>query len=189
MARPMQRALSSFLTMIAMLVIWSLAIVPVLAASSTWNADSGNWNDSANWSNGVPQDRNDIAIFPEAPAPRVITLPSGQVEIGEIRFDSSIPYTLTGSGSIFFPPAGAGTIRVLKGYHSIEATIDLQKTVSFDIAANSGLSLISPNNLLRGSGGITKTGEGELTLLAPNEHHRYLVIGSSLWKATSPLAE
>ncbi|WP_322496861.1 putative Ig domain-containing protein [Chloroflexus sp.] len=167
----MQRATLSLLPIITLLVIWSLVINPVFAATSTWIGGNGNWNDPANWSGGiVPQSRNDIAVFPNAPSPRTINLNSGAIEIGEVRFDSAMTYWLLGSGSLYFPPAGAGTIRTLRGNHIIGASIDLQKVIAFDTAADSSLIIASPNNLLRGSGGIIKTGEGELYLLTPNEH-------------------
>ncbi|MCS6889395.1 MAG: benzoate transporter, partial [Chloroflexus sp.] len=174
MIRLMQRATLSFLPFISLLVIWSLVINPVFAATSTWIGGNGNWSDPANWSGGVvPQSRNDIAVFPNAPYPRTVYLNSGSIEIGEVRFDSAMTYLLFssgGSGSLFFPPAGDGTIRVQQGNHIIAAPIDLQKTITFDIATDSSLIVSSPNNLLRGSGGITKTGEGDLYLLTPNEH-------------------
>ncbi len=171
MTRPMQRATLSLLPIITLLVIWSLVINPVFAATSTWIGGNGNWNDPANWSGGiVPQTRNDIAVFPNAPYPRTINLTSGAIEIGEVRFDSDMTYWLLGSGSLYFPPAGAGTIRTLRGNHIIGASIDLQKVIAFDTAADSSLIIASPNNLLRGSGGITKTGDGALYLLTPNEH-------------------
>lgn len=173
MFRPMQRATLSVLTLLTLLVIWSLVINPVFAATSTWIGGNGNWNDPANWSGGiVPQTRNDIAVFPNAPYPRTVTLNSGAIEIGEVRFDSNMSYWLFsgGSGSLYFPPAGAGTIRTIRGNHIIGAPIDLQKVIAFDIATDSSLIIASPNNLLRGSGGITKTGEGDLYLLTPNEH-------------------
>ncbi len=178
MKRPILRAMLSLMPVVSLLVIWSLTTLPALAASSTWIGGNGHWNDPANWSNGVPQSRNDVAIFPNAPVPRAVNLTS-TIEIGEVRFDSAMPYSLVssgGTGSLYFPPASAGTIRVLQGNHIIFATIDLQKTVSFDIAANSSLLIYNPNNLLRGSGGITKTGEGDLYLLTANEHRGKTII-------------
>jgi autotransporter-associated beta strand protein len=178
MKRPILRAMLSLMPVVSLLVIWSLTTLPVLAASSTWIGGNGDWNDPANWSNGVPQSRNDVAIFPNAPFLRAVNLNS-TIEIGEVRFDSAMSYSLMssgGTGSLYFHPASDGIIRVLRGNHNIFATIDLQKTVSFDIAANSSLLIYNPNNLLRGSGGITKTGEGDLYLLTANEHRGKTII-------------
>ncbi len=178
MKRPILRAMLSLMPVVSLLVIWSLTTLPALAASSTWIGGNGDWNDPANWSNGVPQSRNDVAIFPNAPFLRAVNLNS-MIEIGEVRFDSAMSYSLMssgGTGSLYFHPASDGIIRVLRGNHNIFATIDLQKTVSFDIAANSSLLIYNPNNLLRGSGGITKTGEGDLYLLTANEHQGKTII-------------
>ncbi|MBO9313271.1 MAG: benzoate transporter, partial [Chloroflexus sp.] len=178
MKRPILQATLSLVPIVSLLVIWSLTTLPALAASSTWIGGNGNWNDPANWSNGVPQSRNDVAIFPNAPFLRAVNLNS-MIEIGEVRFDSAMSYSLMssgGTGSLYFHPASDGIIRVLRGNHNIFATIDLQKTVSFDIAANSSLLIYNPNNLLRGSGGITKTGEGDLYLLTANEHRGKTII-------------
>ena len=178
MKRPILQATLSLVPIVSLLVIWSLTTLPALAASSTWIGGNGNWNDPANWSNGVPQSRNDVAIFPNASSPRIVTIDGSRIEIGEIRFDSFNTYYLNDSngGSLFFPPSGTGTIRVLRGYHIINAEIELQKTVSFEVATSSALIVASPNNLLRGSGGITKTGEGDLYLLTANEHRGKTII-------------
>lgn len=88
MQRPVKRATLSALTTITLLVIWSLISRPVFAATSTWIGNNGNWNDPTNWDGTVPQSRNDIAVFPEAPNPRAIEL-SSTIEIGEVRFDST----------------------------------------------------------------------------------------------------
>ncbi|WP_232218977.1 benzoate transporter [Chloroflexus sp. Y-396-1] len=178
MKRPILRAMLSLMPVVSLLVIWSLTTLPALAASSTWIGGNGDWNDPANWSNGVPQSRNDVAIFPNASSPRIVTINGSRIEIGEIRFDSFNTYYLNDSngGSLFFPPSGTGTIRVLKGYHIINAEIELQKTVSFEVTTSSALFVASPNNLLRGSGGITKTGEGDLYLLTANEHQGKTII-------------
>ncbi|MGQ9611793.1 MAG: beta strand repeat-containing protein, partial [Chloroflexus sp.] len=171
MNRPIPRALLSTLAVI-LLLIWSLVFSPVFAATSTWIGGNGSWSDPTKWSGGVPSSRHDVAVFPYTSTPRIISVDSESIEIGEIRFESFVSYSLLpdGAGSLYFPPAGAGAIRALSGNHIIAAPIELQKTILFDVAAYSRLFVVSPNNLLRGSGGITKTGEGELYLLAANEH-------------------
>ncbi|MGB9739829.1 hypothetical protein [Chloroflexus sp.] len=126
----------------------------------------------------MQQTRNDTAVFPNAPYPRTVILNSSSIEISEVRFDSDMTYWLFGSGSLYFPPAGLGSIRALRGNHIIGVPIDLQKDITFDIAANNSLTVLSPNNLLRGSGGITKTGAGDLYLLTPNEHRGKTIINN-----------
>ena len=126
----------------------------------------------------MQQTRNDTAVFPNAPYPRTVILNSSSIEISEVRFDNDMTYWLFGSGSLYFPPAGLGSIHALRGNHIIGVPIDLQKDITFDIAANNSLTVLSPNNLLRGSGGITKTGAGDLYLLTPNEHRGKTIINN-----------
>ncbi len=72
-----------------------------MIASTTWLGNSTNWNDAANWSNGIPT-ASTKAVFnqPTSNYPTVSTTPtSGSIEINS-GVSLSLPSTLVLSGSI-----------------------------------------------------------------------------------------
>jgi autotransporter-associated beta strand protein len=140
---------------------------------SQWNASTGgSWASAGNWSGGVPNShtaRADFLAGPGITAPATVALDGNQT-VGQITFANSRGYTIargTG-GKLTFDDTGDGVsgsggplITVNTGSHFISAPISLVNGLTINTAASTSLSLTGAIN---GSGALTKSGAGLLTL-------------------------
>lgn len=143
-----------------------------LAASHTWSGlgANGDWSQSANWSGNNPPtaaETHPISLtFPAGAAKLSNTNNIAGLAIDSILFMGT-GYTLNGSGAgtnITFNAANGSTVFCLSGTTNTlnsSLNINLAGNVQFFENASSALNIYST---LQGSGGFTKTGNGNLRL-------------------------
>jgi autotransporter-associated beta strand protein len=140
-----------------------------------WNVNAnGNWTNGANWTDGTaPNGERVIARFggggATITAPRTVNVDADQT-VGALRFNSSQPYTIAGTGSLTLNDAGAAAlIEVADGNHVIAAPIALVTggaLLDLDDAADS----ITFSGTISGGSGLAKTGSGTVVMLADHAY-------------------
>jgi fibronectin-binding autotransporter adhesin len=136
---------------------------------STWNLDAnGNWNVSGNWTPATfPNAIGDTANFLNViTANRIITL--GQnITIGNINFDNSNNYTISGS-TLIFSNAGTANLNVTNsngnGLHSITSAVTLNSSLLMTHSSSSNFTF---SGAIGGVGAFTKEGIGTLVFDGP----------------------
>ena len=145
------------------------ALVPVAsAADSTWANGTGNWSNTANWYNGVPNAVGDIArLTYNLSGTATITLDSGNVTLGSLYFNTSDQVTLAGGANSLILQAASGSALVETdgpGFtDTISAAITLANTGGTTFATNSA-NLILSGTITGSSNTLTKIGAGTLTI-------------------------
>jgi fibronectin-binding autotransporter adhesin len=142
----------------------SLQLTVAGALASIWNVNaSGNWTTAGNWQNGSPNSIGATAEFGSViTGPQTVTLDASRT-VGLMKFSNANAYTIGGSSTLTLNQStGNAEIQVLSGGHTVSVPITLTDSVDINLfnAANS-LSLLGN---IGGSGMITKTGPGNLTL-------------------------
>lgn len=136
--------------------------IAVSQMPSTWTNASGdnNWLNAANWSGlssvidsataaslgiNVPNYASASAIFPQASGPTTINIDSGDggntSTVGTMTFNSTQPYTITGSYIGLATSGSTGQINVTAGNHTINAIINLYGNTVINTAAGSSLTV------------------------------------------------
>jgi hypothetical protein len=135
----------------------------IAPAAPQWNLDgSGSWNESANWTGGVPNAIGAPANFlSKITSAATVTLDSAVV-VGAMKFDNANSYTIAGTGSITLDvSAGSATIDVVSGKHKISVPVVVADSAQMTIAGSSVLTL--GNTLTINSGQtVKKAGSGLL---------------------------
>ena len=145
----------------------SLVLTAVQGGSGTWQVDSdGAASVSANWSGGLPSAADDTATFgPVIGQPRTVTIDQ-PTTWGNVVLDSSLGYTLSGSGgnTLTLDNSGSGAaITVTGGQHAITASLVLADNLVVQSGSGSPWTLA-----LGGSNGISETGGSRcLTMNGP----------------------
>jgi autotransporter-associated beta strand protein len=152
----------------------------------------------ADWSNfDTPEVAQDAVTFgPSNASPATVTLDSNWT-VGTVNFASSNSYTLApGSGGSLTLDNGSSpaSINVSSGAHFITAPVTLNSGVA--IALNNSGNALTISGNINGSGGLSETGPGTLTLSGSNTYtgatsinSGVLVVGNaSAIPAGSPLA-
>ncbi|MCX5653970.1 MAG: autotransporter-associated beta strand repeat-containing protein, partial [Planctomycetota bacterium] len=169
---------SAFLLAALLSAIGFLPAAPALALNSTWVGGNGNWSDSLQWNNGVPDGVGDIARLNDSiGAPGTVTIDGGVSRtVGQLDLVSltSSGYTLTGTGlNLDIPiPGGSALVRALGNgvTHTISAPISLLDSVLFDVSSAATLQISGNIDSASSGTGITKTGVGLLILTGANTY-------------------
>ncbi len=137
-----------------------------------WNVNaSGNWSDSGNWLNGVPNGSGFTANFGSAIlAPQTVTLDQSAVVEG-MTFNNAYSYTLAGPNTLTLANAvGNVPVTVSNGSHLISAPLYLSASANVNVQALAGIMTLSGNITSSASGGLIKSGPGLLVLSGNNSY-------------------
>jgi hypothetical protein len=131
------------------------------APNPVWTADAdGNWGESMNWTNGVP---NAIAVGADfgasITAPRTVTLDSPQTA-GQINFNSAARYTLAGATLTLDNSLNPAAIQVVSGSHTISAPIAAPKGLTLNVSSGASTLTLQADLLMSGTASLVKTGSG-----------------------------
>jgi len=148
--------------------------VYTVTQGSAWSASgSGDWSNSANWSNGVPSGPGvgiDFGTSTSAPTNVTMEVP---FTAGAINFNNSNNYTLSGSGTLTLQGGtndgrGIATAQIVvqTGAQQIGVAMSLASTTEVSVA--SGASLAISGNI-GGPGGLS-IASGSLTLSGSNSY-------------------
>ena len=142
------------------------------SGSASWNA-VGSWKDSIGGGAVTPPGTRGIAgdtlIFASATGP-VARLDGASPTLAGITFNNAATsYALAqgSGGSVTLQGSTGAAVSVLAGSHTISAPLHLASDTIFSAAAASSLTISSP---IEGSGGVTLTGSGMLTLSGANTY-------------------
>jgi len=131
-----------------------------------WVAASGDWNNAANWSFGIPNGPTARATFRGTiNSPRTIYTNTA-VTVGGLVFDSPYQHLITGAGSLTIDTAdSSAVISVMQGSHNINLPLFLNDNTTADVALGATLSISDPLTLASGRI-LTKSGAGTLNFLS-----------------------
>ncbi len=166
--------------------------------ASQWNANGGaSWGTASNWTNSVPNGQAaqvNLLASPGVTTSSTITL-DGNRTVGQLTFANANSYTVA-QGTV--PSGVAGTltiddtgnssgtatplIAVTAGNHTINAPVALANGVTVNTSAGTGLTV---TRAITGTGGLTKTGGGALTLTAANTFGNTTINGGVLTLAST----
>lgn len=136
-----------------------------------WITDGpGAWGTSANWSGGSIPDNigNTARLNTSLTNASSITLDAART-LGSLSFTSANSYTVEAgsSGSLTMnATTGNASLAANAGMHNISAPVSLADTL--DIATPLSTTGLTLSGIVSGTGGINKTGTGNLTLSAAN---------------------
>jgi hypothetical protein len=138
----------------------------VSAGDPTWNVDSsGDYNNSSNWANGVPNGIGATAFFGAAISSARTVYTDTAVTLGTIKFENNNSYQLTGQGSLKIDvTSGDGSISVLQGNHKLNLPVEFAKSTAISVAASSSLTLANPATIKANQ---TVTKSGNVVISAP----------------------
>ena len=132
-----------------------------------WNAQSGDWADANNWGVGIPDNRNEFAVFGDVITANRTIWTDVDRSLDGVQFEEpDFSYTITtisGDGSItLLGDNRDASLNVLQGSHEFQLNVSLGRNTDADIAAGSSITF---NNRLDLNGNtLTKTGDGDLIL-------------------------
>ena len=151
---------------------------------------AGSWGAIGNWTAGVPNAAAAVATLPGSTAAATVTLDAhrrvGQLTLagGNYTITPGIGDLVGTAATLTFDDAGnsSGTaapkLTVSAGTHAITAPVALANGLTVDVTyAGSGLTLA---NTVNGTGGLTKTGKGTLTLAAATAYGDTTVTAGTL---------
>ncbi|MBC8105617.1 MAG: PEP-CTERM sorting domain-containing protein [Anaerolineae bacterium] len=134
-----------------------------LVQAHVWNVDAGgNFADAGNWLGGAPGGAGSVAQFNSAITATQTVSVASSVVLGEVRFNNSQSYVLSGAGDITLQdPAGTTGVSAQSGSHTIDVPLNLSQDATFNTA---GTATINVTKLQPTASSITKTGGGTLVL-------------------------
>ena len=148
------------------LSIFFICLHPLLLTAATWNLNAnGNWNVDGNWMAPAmfPDGVGDVAnFFNVITQTRTVTL--GQnITIGTIDLQDNNRYNISGGNSLSFNGGGTAGLSISNGNgtHRILCPVILNDSLTVDHMSNAIVRIIGD---MSGSGGIIKTGTGQLRL-------------------------
>jgi autotransporter-associated beta strand protein len=160
--------------------------ISTTANLSTWNVNAGgSWGAAGNWTAGIPNGASDTANFLNAPnSPQTILL-DGSKTVGSLQFANpnvSSPinaYTIgQGSGGSLILDNGAAPAQItVVGSDLISAPVSLVSSAVVDVDAVADTLTIS--GAISGAA-LSKSGNGTLTLTAPNSHSATSLQGGAI---------
>ena len=136
----------------------------LLSLTNNWNSGSGNWS-AANWSAGVPNNRNAQAVFPARSVQAAICLDT-PVKVGHLQFEGARSYTLDGTNAltVWTDVGGAGVFNAVTGTHQIAVS-----TVLSNDLVKLGNGVLGMSGIISGPR-IVNAGAGTLVLSGSNIH-------------------
>ena len=147
-----------------------IAVGP-LPTRFTWNRDdSGDWNDSSNWSplQGPSNGINDTTIFGDKITSSRVVFTETNVTVNRVEFNHAQSYFVAGSGSVNLV-AGTDsdgdvlpTMSVAAGSHEFQARVNLHSATTLDVSSGSTLIFINAVDLMGNT--LNKTGAGEMAI-------------------------
>jgi fibronectin-binding autotransporter adhesin len=154
----------------------STSVDVTLTPTPSWQFDGdGSWQSPGHWSGGLPNARGATALFGASiTAPRTVPV-EGFVTVGAMRFDSSIPYTIGGTGRLIIDAgtfANRSTVEVASGRHTISTPMSLVGKVTIDVAEPDGELTVS-GWIPTSSASLTKTGAGTLRFTAKTNYREW----------------
>src|SRR5439155_20635954 len=104
-----------------------------------WNKNaSGTWSSAANWDAGAPTaGAGSVALLSDIiTTPRNVTFDTAAT-VGELRFDGTNAYTLTGTPTLTLDGGGgAGSaISAFKGSHKLDVPVSITTATTVDVEA------------------------------------------------------
>jgi autotransporter-associated beta strand protein len=156
-----------------------------LQTSSAWNLPgSGTWASLGSWSSaGIPEFAGASANFTgSATAATTVSL-NANWTVGNMTFNNSHGYTIAPgtSGSFFLDNGGAtatGTITDSAGPQTISAPLVLNSNVAFTVTNSTDTLTVS--GAVSGTGGISMSGAGTLSLSSSNSYAGATTINSGV---------
>ena len=141
--------------------------------SGTWTNNggigTGNWNDSLNWSGGIPSLAGSSAIFGAA-APGTVTLDASKT-VGGISFNNATGFNIVGGNTLTLDNnAGGVAVTVVTGSHSIQTAVAFNDNVTVTPAGGTQLSISGNITQASGSSSLTMSGAGTLVLSGSNSY-------------------
>ena len=132
----------------------------VATAPIEWSGTvDSQWDNAGNWG-GQPPAKGQRALFPENAVRENVTVTTGAVA-GELDFDSSASYTLSGETLTLDNSGRVCLVNVVgQGTHAITAPLALKRLTTIDTDSTAAITLGS----VTGEGSILKGGAGLLTL-------------------------
>ena len=161
-----------------------------LRGPTAWtNSTGGSWAHAVNWNTGVPGGQGDWALLPSNfLGSAAITLDGDRI-LGRLTIDSPAPYSLdpglaTPDAVLTLDDAAAGApvqprLAIQRGSHAVTAPIVLSNGVETSVSIGAGLNVIKS---ILGSGALTKSGAGSLTLGSTNRYDGSTVINGGMLK-------
>lgn len=149
-----------------------------LRVASAWNLGTGgSWTNASNWTQGVPGGQADWAVLSSnLQSSGSVTL-DGSRTLGRLTFDSTRSYSInpgssTPAGTLTIDDSNAASPRlpsldVYAGSHAITAPVILSNGVTVTTSSGTGLTV---SKGFSGSGPLTKSGAGTLTLPSTNTY-------------------
>lgn len=156
----------------------------VASQASEWvSTTGGSWNDAPSWSAPVPNAAGAAAAFgPSLSTSQTVTL-DGSKTVGTLAFNNATAgYTIAigSGGSLTIDNTGgaAGStpgIAVAAGSHLISAPVQLAGGMTASVSAGTQLTF---SGIVGGSGDLTATGAGTVTLNATNTYSGNTTVNS-----------
>jgi hypothetical protein len=148
--------------------------VYTVTQGSAWSASgSGDWSNSANWSNGVPNGAGvgvDLGTSTSGPTNVTMEVP---FTVGSINFNNSNNYTLSGSGTLTLAGStndgrGIATSQIIvqTGAQQIGVAMTMANATVVSVAGGASLAISGP---IGGVGGLSLA-SGSLTLSGSNTY-------------------
>lgn len=133
----------------------------------TWITDGGGvWSTSANWDGGTPDQTWAVNLGSTIYQPSVLTLNAPAAASG-LTFDSSQPYTISGTSSLTLRGlSGAASINLKSGTHTIAAPLAITGDANVSIPSSGDSLKVNSPLTAESTSQLTKSGSGKLVLSA-----------------------
>lgn len=150
----------------------------VRALDIRWLGPTGGlWSNAANWNAGLPTNL-DVAVFPSAPGARVVDV-DGPQSVNGLSFESNLNRTHTLINGTIELTGGAVIVAPL-------SFVNFDASLSLNLSADTLFNIAAPTSIagtIYGSGGLTKSGTGTLTLTGANSYSGATVVSQGTLSA------
>jgi hypothetical protein len=134
---------------------------------NSWKTDGvGDWNNTANWAQVVPNAPDAQAHFLGAFTAGHTIYTDTPVTVGDLKFDNANTYLITGLGTLTLQTTiGHASVAVLQGSHKINLPLIFANDTDVNIANGAVLTLADPVTFAAGIT-VTKDGAGLLSFIS-----------------------